>query len=207
MRPADAGLTEPDFLAQVRRSPANTALLERLPALNLPDAWLAAGCLFQAVWNLRSGRAPDWGVQDHDVFYFDPTDLSPDAEARTEARVRHAVADLGVVVEVKNQARAHTWYRDWFGADYPALRCAREGIDRFLVAGTCVGIRLADSSLHATHGLHDLAAGVLRMNPLHPMPALFERKARSYQARWPWLRIVDVPESHSPPQAAEHELP
>ena len=69
------------------------------------------------------------------------------------------------------------------------------------------GIRLADGRLHATHGLHDLAAGVLRMNPLHPMPALFAQKARSYQARWPWLRVMDVPELRCFQKTSAHEPP
>ncbi|MDO5692300.1 MAG: nucleotidyltransferase family protein [Pseudomonadota bacterium] len=184
-------MSEADFLALVRRNAANAALLERLPALALPDAYLAAGCLFQAVWNQRGGRAPDWGVRDYDVFYFDPGDLSADAEARIEARVRQITADLGVTVEVKNQARVHTWYRDWFGADYPPLRCTREGIERFLVACTCVGIRLGDGALHAPGGLDDLWRGVLRINPRHAMPALFSAKALSYQRRWPWLTVVE----------------
>ena len=187
-------LTQAGFLALLRGNPVNAALLDRLPALHLPDGHLVAGCLFQAVWNARSGRPPAWGVNDYDVFYFDPADLSAQAEASVESRVRRAVADLGVTVEVKNQARVHTWYRDWFGADYPALRSSRDGIDRFLVAGTCLGLRLDDGQLHATHGLHDVAAGVLRINPRHPVPALFAQKARSYQARWPWLRIADVPQ-------------
>ena len=187
-------LTQAGFLALLRGNPVNAALLDRLPALHLPDGHLVAGCLFQAVWNARSGRPPAWGVNDYDVFYFDPADLSAQAEASVESRVRRAVADLCVTVEVKNQARVHTWYRDWFGADYPALRSSRDGIDRFLVAGTCLGLRLDDGQLHATHGLHDVAAGVLRINPRHPVPALFAQKARSYQARWPWLRVADVPQ-------------
>jgi hypothetical protein len=28
------------------------------------------------------------------------------------------------------------------------------------------------------------------MNPLVPHRDLFERKAASYQARWPWLQII-----------------
>nr|WP_243457565.1 nucleotidyltransferase family protein [Ottowia testudinis] len=126
-------LTEVDFIARVRANPVNAVLLDRLPDLGLPDAYLTAGCLFQAVWNQHCGRASDWGVRDYDVFYFDATDLSRQAEADTEARVRCVVSDLDAVVEVKNQARVHTWYREWFGADYPALGCTRAGIDRFLV--------------------------------------------------------------------------
>ena len=46
------------FVNEALQNPHNAALLERLPFLGLPDAWLVAGCLFQTVWNLRSGLAP-----------------------------------------------------------------------------------------------------------------------------------------------------
>lgn len=45
-------------------------------------------------------------------------------------------------------------------------------------------------NVYAPHGLADVEQGVLRINPRHPEPELFEQKARSYQARWPWLKIV-----------------
>jgi hypothetical protein len=34
--------------------------------------------------------------------------------------------------------------------------------------------------------------GVLTMNPLVPHRDLFERKAGSYRARWPWLQIREL---------------
>ena len=46
------------FVSEALQNPHNAALLERLPFLGLPDAWLVAGSLFQTVWNLRSGLAP-----------------------------------------------------------------------------------------------------------------------------------------------------
>ena len=46
------------FVDQALANPANRAILQRLPALGLPDPWLVAGCLFQTVWNLHSGLAP-----------------------------------------------------------------------------------------------------------------------------------------------------
>jgi hypothetical protein len=129
-------------------------------------------------------------VKDYDVFYFDDTDLSWDAEDAVIRRVQHAVADLGATVEVKNQARVHLWYEARFKSPYPQLRSARDGIDRYLIACTRVGIDLADQTLYAPDGLDDLAAGILRMNPLLPMRELFLKKARDYQARWPWLQVV-----------------
>jgi hypothetical protein len=188
--------TSEEFLALVRRNPLNVELLTRLRTLDLGQCHLTAGCLFQAVWNLQSGRAPDADVKDYDVFYFDDTDLSWEAENAAIQRVQALTADLGVAVEVKNQARVHRWYAQRFGAPYPALRSARDGIDRYLVACTCVGIDVADGGLYAPDSLQDLADGILRINPRHALPQLFQAKAASYRARWPWLRVID---SGTPP--------
>lgn len=183
-------MTENDFRDAVLENPANAALLARLPDLGLPQCHLTAGCLFQAVWNGRSGRVPDWGVSDYDVFYFDDADLSWDAEDGVIRRVREATADLPIRVDVKNQARVHLWYRERFGGDYPRLTSTRDGIERYLVACTCVGIDVATGAIHAPDAFGDMAAGVLRMNPRNARPDLFTEKARSYQQRWSWLRIV-----------------
>lgn len=184
-----AALTAEHFIELALRNPVNQALLERLPALGLRECHLAAGCLFQAIWNHRSGRPAAWGVKDYDVFYFDDSDLSWEAEDAVIRRVQAATSALGVHVEVRNQARVHLWYEQLFGAAYPVLRSAREGIDRYLVACTCVGIEVAGGGLYAPDGLADLAEGVLRMNRRHPMPAMFMDKARSYRSRWDWLRL------------------
>jgi hypothetical protein len=177
------------FTQDALQNPHNRAILERLPSLKLADAWLVAGCLFQTVWNLRSGRAPTAGIKDYDLFYFDAADLSADAEMAVQARVDACYADLGITLEIKNQARVHTWYPDYFGRPYPPLTRSQDGLDRFLVQCTCVGLQAADEGLvlYAPNGLDELYRGVLRPNPLCDHRALFEEKAASYQARWSWL--------------------
>lgn len=182
-------MTDAEFLAMALANPANPALLERLRALKLPEVHLTAGCLFQALWNQLSGRSPGWGVKDYDVFYFDGQDLSTQAEDAVIRQVHEATADLHIEIEVKNQARVHLWYPQRFCRDYPPLRSARDGIDRFLVSCTCVGID-ATGGLYAPYGLAELTAGTLRMNPLTPFPELFLQKAQSYQARWSWLKVL-----------------
>jgi uncharacterized protein len=185
------GMTEQEFIAAAMGNPANPALLARLRPLALPQCHLAAGCLFQPVWNRAAGRAPGWGVRDYDVFYFDDRDLSWEAEDAVIRRVAEATAALGLCVEVRNQARVHLWYERRFGAPCPPLASARHGIDRYLVECTCVGIEVATDALHAPHGLADLAAGVLRINARNAQPEAFRAKAASYAARWPFLTIID----------------
>lgn len=188
------------FTQHILTNRYNRAILERLPQLGLPDAWLVAGCLFQTVWNLQSGQSSEAQISDHDLFYFDPTDLSAEAERIVQARVDEALglACQGCVVEVKNQARVHTWYEAHFGHPYPALQGSRDGIDRFLIPCTCVGVRVVPGDapwaerieVYAPNGLHDLYAGRLAMNPVNAKPDLFHAKAASYRARWPWLTVT-----------------
>jgi hypothetical protein len=175
------------FFADILRNPNNRAILDRWSLLALPDGWLVAGCLFQTVWNLQVRRSPEADIKDYDLFYFDSGDTSEGGESGVQARIGELLGDLGVTIEVSNQARVHLWYESYFGKPYGALRSAREGIDRFLVSATCVGVRPGE--VYAPCGLELLYDGVLSMNPLLPHRVLFDRKVGSYLARWPWLRV------------------
>ena len=190
-------LTTQRFIDDALQNAFNRTILERLPALQLGDAWLVAGCLFQTIWNLHDGRVPTAGIKDYDLFYFDGDDLSPEAELSVGRRVHACYQDLGITIEAKNQARVHTWYSEWFGFPYPALRDSRDGIDRFLVPCTSVGLQSGHTgeqpTLYAPYGLSDLYDGILRPNPLSDHRPLFRQKAISYQQRWDWLRIDEAP--------------
>src|SRR5262245_29992748 len=110
-----------DFGSDVRRNPINSAILSRWRLLDLPNSWLVAGCLFQTIWNIQAQRSPGADIKDYDIFYFDGGDLSEAAEIDVQARVDSLLSDLGVTVEVVNQARVHLWYPAHFGKSYPAL--------------------------------------------------------------------------------------
>ncbi len=193
------------FIADVQRNRVNRLLLERLHELALPDCWLVAGCLYQSVWNLRSGQVAEAGIRDYDVFYFDASDVSEQAEREVNQRAASLFGDLGAPIEIKNQARVHLWYEGYFGRPYAALRSAREGVDRFLVASTAVGLQPHPGedgtalTLYAPYGLDGLYRGVLTRNPRVDHGELFEQKCADYQARWPWLTQVVASAAGSPP--------
>lgn len=117
-------LTVNTFLELAMANPINVEITARLPALDVPQCMLTAGCLFQAVWNHQAQRPADGGVKDYDVFYFDE-DLSYEAEDAVIRRAEALFQDLGVNVEVKNQARVHLWYGQRFSRPYPQLHSAR----------------------------------------------------------------------------------
>ncbi|MFJ4432293.1 nucleotidyltransferase family protein [Pseudomonas sp. NPDC089395] len=179
-------LSNERLLAIIQENSINRALLAILPTLQIPHCMLTAGCLFQTFWNHRSGQPAEWGIKDYDIAYFDE-DLSWEAEDRIIARVHQACAHLGANIEVRNQARVHLWYEAKFGAHYPPLQKVTDGIDRYLIRSTCLGVDVDTGELYSTHGLDELQNDRLRLNELNPQPELFRVKAASYRARWPWL--------------------
>src|SRR5207248_2849159 len=128
------------FLALALKNPVNAAILDELHRLALSDAWLVSGCLVQTVWNVLTGRAVDYGINDYDVFYFDP-DTSWAAEDAVIRKLHDALEKLNVKVEARNQARVHLWYAEKHGLPYPPLKNSTAAIDRFLTRNTRIGIR------------------------------------------------------------------
>lgn len=186
-------MNEARFIELALTNEANRAILARLPDLDLPDAWLVSGSLFQSVWNALTGRAPSYGIKDYDIFYFDP-DTSWEAEDAAIRRCAEAFADLGVEIELRNQARVHLWYEEKFGTHYPPLTCATDGITLFLAPACMVGLHPGAEGLqlYAPCGLDDVAEMIIRSNPAPNFSVeRYVEKAARWKAMWPELRVIE----------------
>ena len=176
---------------------ADAQLVQLLNAgrdVNLPQWRLVAGCIYQTVWNRLTGRPRGTGINDYDLIYFDDSDLSKEAEAVAELRVREHLPDLPAPVEVRNQARVHSWFEDYFDIPYPPLSCADDAITRYASKTHAVGIRLtADGRLdvYAPFGLDDIFAMIVRPNYALPNKPTHDRKAARAKSIWPELTVLD----------------
>ncbi|WP_315735859.1 MULTISPECIES: nucleotidyltransferase family protein [unclassified Bradyrhizobium] len=185
-------MTKDDFIAAALRNPVNTAIMRVLRETAVPDAWVVAGCLTQSVWNVRTGRPIDHGINDYDIFYFDP-DTSWDAEDAVIRRITSCLHDIEAKVEVRNQARVHLWYPAKHGRPYSAVSRSTDGIDRFLTVNTQVGLRpVADGyELYAPKGLGDIAQMIVRPNHTANFSATnYIAKAERWKALWPEITVI-----------------
>ena len=185
-------MTKNEFLAAALRNPVDEAIVEELFRLALPDAWIVSGCLVQTVWNVLTARAVDYGIDDYDIFYFDP-DTSWQAEDAVIRQVQGRLAKFGAKVEVRNQARVHLWYPEKHGLPYPALQSSTDGIDRFLTRNTRVGIRRTRDGydVYAPDGFDDLANMIVRPNPgANFSAANYEKKAERWKKLWPEITVL-----------------
>lgn len=155
--------------------------------------YIGAGCLVQTVWNELTGRAPEYGIGDIDLIYFDPEDLSFAAEDQLIAKGRECFSGIPIPVDIKNQARVHLWYEERFGVrlqPYPSLEAA---IDSWPTTVTALGARLDGNGewhIYAPFGLKDLFSLTLRPNKVLISEEIYRSKTLKWQKKWPELQIM-----------------
>jgi hypothetical protein len=90
----------------LRRDAVRWRLLEVVSNLELPDCWIAAGVIRNAVWDALHGRRPQAPNGDVDVIWFDPDRCQERLDRDIEEKLR--AVDPSIVWSVKNQARMHS---------------------------------------------------------------------------------------------------
>jgi uncharacterized protein len=168
-------------------------LLARLREVRLPQWRLVAGCLYQTVWNVLTGRPRGTGIKDYDLIYYDDCDLSLVAEDSVIRRVGDATRGCVGPVEVRNQARVHLWFESRFGCSYPRLSSADDALPRYASVVHAIGVRLEDDDsldVAAPFGLADLFAMIVRPNRALDNALSHVRKAHRAQAIWPEITVL-----------------
>lgn len=171
--------------AIVRAEPVLMEVLTLARQLALPDCWLVSGAIYNSVWNVLTGRPSLRGVKDIDLFYFDASDLSYEAEDVVIRRAAPIFAHLPLPVEIRNQARVHLWYEGHFGRPYAPLASSREGIDRF-------ALQLDDRGglvVYAPYGLDEMFSFRLTPNRKQDNRRTHEAKAARALTLWPELQV------------------
>ncbi|AKU93473.1 hypothetical protein AKJ09_00137 [Labilithrix luteola] len=181
----------------IRRDELRMACLRAVRELALPDAWIGAGFVRNAVWDAMVSRTSDPTQHDVDVLFFDPSwSALPVAEAEQrerilEARLTELVPALAGQWSVTNQARMAG-----YNGDEP-YRNTEHAISHWAETATAIALRLDtndEMQLIAPHGLADLFAHVVRRSPAfaNKHEAWAARlAAKRWLERWPTIRIVD----------------
>lgn len=164
------------------------ALLVHVERLGLPDAWIGAGLIRNAVWDALHGHAAGpLLLNDVDVVFFDPADACETRDIALQGQLEALIP--GIPWQIRNQARMHRRNGD------AAYRDTCDAIAHWPETATAVAARTVRGRVEviAPHGIDDLVAMIVR-----PTPA-FGRKMQDYRerlaskdwaARWPRLRFL-----------------
>jgi uncharacterized protein len=162
--------------------------LATVMSLGLPDCWIGAGFIRNAVWDQLHLRPPRPPAGDVDVLWFDPERADPLEDKRLEDTL--GAIDPTLNWSVKNQARMHAR-----NGDAPYI-CSVDAMWHWPETATAVAARRtgqADCDIAAPFGLHDLFALVVKPTPRFMGPKhgvyLDRVRAKRWSSSWPRLRI------------------
>ncbi len=164
-------------------------MLHALARLDLPDAWIAAGAVRNAVWDMLHAYPDATPLADVDVIWFDASHASEAQDRGLEQRLGELLA--GLRWSVKNQARMHLR-----NGDAPYLNCL-DAMRSWPETATCVAARLARDGtieLCSAHGFDDLLGCILRPTQhfaTDRIAVFHERIAgKRWQQIWPRLAVA-----------------
>jgi hypothetical protein len=173
--------------AIIAGDPIRWRLLDAVRSMRLPDCWIGAGFVRNAVWDDLHGRPASPPSGDVDVLWFDPARTDPSQDRHIEAALR--ALDPSVAWSVKNQARMHVRNGD---APYAS---ATDAMRYWPETATAVAVRRNDydgCEIAAPFGLDDLFGLILRPTPrfADDKRQLHDHRvqAKRWLENWPRLR-------------------
>lgn len=181
------------FLDIIAADPLLAKTLARVRALALPDWLVVSGALYNSVWNHLTGKPSGYGIRDVDLFYFDESDLSYEAEDAVISRAAKHFHGLPLPVEVRNQARVHLWYPIKFGQPCPRYTSSGESLGYFASKTHAVGVRYdadGELALVAPFGLDDIFSFRITPNRVMDNQRTHEAKGARAEANWPEISVV-----------------
>lgn len=173
--------------AIISDDPTRWRLLHLVHSLRLPDCWIGAGFVRNAVWDHLHGRISSPLSTDVDVIWFDSSRCTPSDDRHLEAALRNL--DPTVRWSVKNQARMHIQ-----NGDKP-YKSTTDAMRYWPETATAVAVRLGEDNVcqvAAPLGLDDLFRLIIRPGSrfvLEKHMVYQERfRSRDWLTTWPLLR-------------------
>lgn len=178
---------EGEIISILRADCRRWHLLGVVAALDLPDSWIGAGFVRNAVWDYLHGYPRSAPSGDVDVIWFDRDRSDPALDRVYEARL--TAIEPSVLWSVKNQARMHIRNAD------PPYASAVDAMRHWPETATAIAARRHGDALcevAAPLGVDDLFNLMLRptANFVELKRAIYDERLRSkkWAERWPLLR-------------------
>ena len=191
--------------------------LHALRSLDLPQGYIGAGFVRNAIWDELHKRVKPTPLNDIDVIYFsdeitvsqsvaiaqtstEPTFQQQEhslitAAAKSEIKTQEKAIERQLTQimpqanwQVKNQARMHLAH------GHPPYKSSHEAISYWIERETCVAVRLLandDLDVIAPFGLVANFAGTISINPKYPRPDVFRKRvaSKNWLDVWPLLKL------------------
>ena len=184
------------FISILKENKDLITILDYICELNLPNFYIAAGSIFQTIWNYYDQKPLNFGIKDIDIIYYDSNNLSKEYEKKLENKIiEHFKAlNLNYEFDVHNEARMHLWKKENENKDINQYKNSEDAIDQWIATVHSIGITKENDNIkvYAPYGLSDIFSKTIRpIKHKANSKELYDKKAESWQKRFDNLNIIE----------------
>ena len=184
------------FIKIIKQNSDLVTILDYIYDLKLPNFYIAAGSVFQTIWNYYDNKPLNFGIKDIDIIYYDPINLSKESEQKLEKTIEDYLKKTGLNYEldIHNEARMHLWKKDNENKNIDQYKNSEDAIDQWIATVHAIGITKENNEIkvYAPYGLSDIFSKTIRpIKHKNNSKELYNKKVASWQKRFENLNIVE----------------
>ena len=184
------------FIKIIKKEKEIMTILDYNYDLKLLNFYIAAGSVFQTIWNYYDNKPLNFGIKDIDIIYYDPINLSKESEQKLEKTIEDYLkkAGLNYELDIHNEARMHLWKKDNENKNIDQYKNSEDAIDQWIATVHAIGITKENNEIkvYAPYGLSDIFSKTIRpIKHKNNSKELYNKKVASWQKRFENLNIVE----------------
>lgn len=184
------------FIYILKKNKDLMSILDYIYELELPNFYIAAGSVFQTIWNYYDNKPLNSEIKDIDIIYYDANNLSKEDEEKIEDKIVTHFKELNINYEfdVHNEARMHLWKKSNENKNIDQYKNSEYSIDKWIatVYSICITKENDEIKVYAPYGLSDIFSRTIRpIKHKDNSKELYEKKVKSWSSRFNNLKIVE----------------
>lgn len=184
------------FIEIIKKNNNLMKVLDYIDKLNLPNYYIAAGSVFQTIWNYFDNVDLNNNIKDIDVIYYNNTnlDVNKDIEICNKIVEFCNNNDLNYEIDVSNEARMHLWKKVHENIEVEQYMNSEDAINYWIANMHAIGITKINNELYvyAPFGLSDIYSRTIRpIKHKYNSKELYDKKVKSWSSRFDNLNIVE----------------
>ncbi len=171
-------------------------ILDYMYELNLPNFYIAAGSIFQTIWNYYDNKPLNYEIKDIDIVYYNKNDISVDTDIQYYNLIKDYCTRKGYnyEIDVSNEARMHLWQKEKLDMDVSQYINSEDAINNWIATVHAIGITKENNNIriYAPYGLSDIYSRTIRpIKHKYTTKDIYNKKAKSWSERFDNLNIIE----------------
>lgn len=184
------------FIEIIKKNSELMEILDYIEELKLPNFYIAAGMVFQTIWNYYDKKDLNYKVKDVDIVYYDEDNLDKEKEEKLERQIEDYFNSKGInyKFDVHNEARMHLWKKENENKNINQYKNSEDAIYQWIATVHAIGITKEKGKIkvYAPYGLTDIFTRTIRpIKHKYNSKELYDKKVESWKKRFDNLTIIE----------------